>query len=608
MKITHKLPKQSISRDVGGNPVCILSNRAGGFLFLSDPVISKYNGLFVNYNMQIYRVLESIRLADSDVRELENGLAYIKRKHAGNSEKIIFPPGVNGLYYSLAKKAKIVLDFDCMRMHDLRSFGRHYHVDAGKDLITMGFTKRSDGRDDPTEDIGEFGLFIVIRPRGFVPEKDYDFVDQWLESHYSFDHSRKDSPAERYFYRPFVLAAKELLIAVGRTKDEALAELGRLKKAGLPRAEHKSIDRKKDAEAAAAFICAQESLECMKTVHEGVTRLYAGYPWFFQLWSRDENISLGALIRTGQFGTVKDILFKYISNIGRDGRLPNHIPSPHLGSADGVGWFWKRFSDFINELREKELLDRHISAAEMGKIKESLAESIKRVEKSFGSEGLVTNKGKETWMDTDCGGQDPRDGARIEVQALHLNMLRLMHELSGGKGYKTQEEKMRKAVLERFWNGSVLADGAGDFAVRPNIFIAYYAYPDLLSRREWQTAFDSCLDRTWLDWGGLASIDRDHPLFRPDYSGMDNLSYHRGDSWYWLNNLAALCMFRNNAIHFEGKIKKVIEASSEEILWHGAVSHHAELSSASHLSSYGCLAQAWSASMFIELISEVYCK
>ncbi|MBU2561072.1 MAG: hypothetical protein KKD17_02160 [Nanoarchaeota archaeon] len=608
MKITHKLPKLNQSKDCDISPVCILSNNLGGFLFISEPVMSKYNGFFFNDNLELYKTVENIGIVGSGFDEVENSLTHIRRKHKGNAERIECPEGANGMIYTLAKRAGIFIDFDFRRVNDMREFGRYYDIRVDKGNIIVRFSKKTDGKEDSSHLVEEFQFFAVVQPKGFDVKSGYRFIDQWHESSYHYDDLRKDFPASRHVYRPFIVDAKELLIAFGRTEEEALAELGKLKRSKQAKRDYGSVDKKKNPEAAAAFICAQDSLGKLKLVHDGVERIYAGYPWFFQLWSRDENISLGALIKLRRFKTVKGIIFRYVECIGKDGRLPNHIPSPHLGSADGVGWFWKRVGDLIAELKELRLLEKYISPAELRQLKDSLAESIKRIEKNFKSDDLITNKAKETWMDTDCGGQDPRDGARIEVQALHLSMLRLMHELSGDKKYRTREEKMKKAVKGKFWNGAVLADGAGDFNIRPNVFIAYYAYPDLLSRREWQICFENALAKLWLDWGGLSSIDKEHVLFRQEYTGKTNESYHRGDSWYWLNNLAALCMFRNNAIDFEDRILRIIEASSEEMLWHGAVGHHAEISSASHLSSYGCLAQAWSAAIFIELISEVYGK
>ena len=606
MKTTYKLPRLTLSKDDCNASLCILSNNLGGFLFLSDPPISKFNGFFYNDDLDVYKIIENIRLVDSSFNEIEDNLWYLKRKHPGNTEKIFCPKGVNGIVYSLAKKSRIGIDFDCRKVNDMRQFGRFYEVAQEKKSIILSFVKKTDEREDDNQGAEEFSLFIAIQPKSFDASKDYEHVDTWEEHFYEYDNERKDLPLNRYVYRPIILNAKELLIAAGKTKEDALSELIKLRKAKPSKHDYKTLDKKKNLEAAAAFMCAQDSLEKLKTKYEGITRLYAGFPWFFQFWSRDENISLGALIKLHQFKIVKDLLFKYLKSIGNDGRLANRIPSSHLASADSIGWFWKRMGDFIEELKARHLLEKHLSSKEMEEVKAALAESIKRIEKNYKSDSLITNKKDETWMDTDMDNQDPRDGARIEVQALHLNMLRLMSELSNEKKYKNRENKMKKAVIERFWNGETLADGDGDFTARPNVFIAHYVYPDLLSRPEWQTCFENILKKLWLDWGGLASIDPKHRLFVPDYTGIDNKSYHRGDSWFWINNLAALCMFRNNPIYFEEKILKIIESSTKELLWHGAVGHAAEISSASHLSSKGCFAQAWSAAMFIELLMEVY--
>lgn len=211
-------------------------------------------------------------------------------------------------------------------------------------------------------------------------------------------------------------------------------------------------------------------------------------------------------------------------------------------------------------------------------------------------------------MDTVWHSEDGREGFPIEIQCLHLNMLSLMSKLGGTKSYKTREDKMKERVLDVFWKKEIglLADMDYDDTQRTNIFIAYYVYPDLLSRKDWQTAFESCLEKTWQEWGGLSSIAKDHPLYTPEYTGKDNQSYHRGDSWYWINDLAAICLHRNNPIAFEDKVKKILDASAGEILWSGAVGHAAEVSSSSHSTSDGCFAQAWSASMFIELVYEVF--
>jgi glycogen debranching enzyme len=607
MKIKHKTPGAVVDKECDSS-LCILSNSIGSFLFLSEQPISKYSGLLLNEDLQIYKTLENLWLVDSSIEGIENNLGHVKRKHKANTEKISFPRGVNGIVYTLAKKAWIGLDFDCRRVDDLKTFGRMYEVVIDKGIIIIRFTKKTNENEDTTHDEEEYRVFLAIKPGKFDRKRDYRFIDQWKEIHYPFDQARKDSPTTRYVYSPFIVNAKELLIGMGRTEDEALSELETLQKQKPVKHNFLTIDGKKNPSAAAAFVCAQDSLEKLKLEHQGIIRLYAGYPWFFQMWSRDENISLGGLLRTKQYSIVKDVLFCYLKGISKDGRLPNRLPFSHLKSADGVGWFWKRVGDLLSELKKNILLEKYISDKELGELNSTLKRSIDRIEKAYMKDGLITSATNETWMDTQWRGEDGRPGAAIEVQALHLNMLRLMQEISDDKDkkkYKTKETEMKKNVLEAFWNKKFLADTAGNYLARPNIFIAYYVYPDLLSRKDWQTCFRNILKKTWLDWGGLSSIDTSHHLFTSEYTGKDNQSYHRGDSWYWVNNLAALCLFRNNPIEFDTEIQKIIHASSEEILWHGALGHHAELGSASHISSRGCLAQAWSNSMFIELITEV---
>ena len=53
-------------------------------------------------------------------------------------------------------------------------------------------------------------------------------------------------------------------------------------------------------------------------------------------------------------------------------------------------------------------------------------------------------------------------------------------------------------------------------------------------------------------------------------------------------------------------IKKILGASTEEILYKGAIGTAGELSSAKELRSEGCLMQAWSNALYIELVEELF--
>ena len=226
-------------------------------------------------------------------------------------------------------------------------------------------------------------------------------------------------------------------------------------------------------------------------------------------------------------------------------------------------------------------------------------------ESGLTKEGFETNKDLETWMDTYYG-NDTRSGIRIEIQALRLAMCKFAYELTNNTKYRDKELDLKSNVKEKFWNGKILADGLNDFTIRPNIFIAAHVYQELLTKKEWEKCFQNSLTSLWLDWGGLATIDKKNYLFCDYHTGENNKSYHRGDSWFWINNLAALVLYRTNKNKFKKFIDKILEASTNEILWKGALGNHSELSSANKLTSQGCLAQSWSNAMYIELINCIY--
>jgi len=226
-------------------------------------------------------------------------------------------------------------------------------------------------------------------------------------------------------------------------------------------------------------------------------------------------------------------------------------------------------------------------------------------------DGLAINGPKETWMDTDYGG-DERDGARIEIQALRLCMYSFAGFLSryledkDQKKYRDLEKNMRLKVRQDFFERKILKDGSTDKTLRPNVFLAHYIYPDLLNNKEWEQAFKYCINNLFLPWGGFSTIEKSSPLYAEYYTGMDNRSYHRGDSWYFVNNLAAISLKKVNYDMFNNIIVKIVEASTEEILAKGVMGVASELSSAKEQGSEGCISQAWSSATYIELVHELF--
>jgi glycogen debranching enzyme len=344
----------------------------------------------------------------------------------------------------------------------------------------------------------------------------------------------------------------------------------------------------------------------------------------------------------------KEILFKHLNEITADGRLPNLYPNAVLGSSDGIGWLFKRISDFMDYCEEKDVFNQYFTLYDIKYVRERLRFSLKQIIKNYSRDGLIINNSLETWMDTfykdNSFETDFREGFRIEIQALFLNMIRLMNKLNGmlankfikkssklvnvttDEDYASLERKTVEAVRNCFLsrklvNGKdrlVLNDGYNSsFAdvSRPNIFLAYYIYKDLLYDSEWETVFDYVIERLWCDWttndgtsGGFSTIDKENSLYQPNHTGQNNKSYHRGDSWFWINNIAAISLSRLNSTKYNNYIHSILNSSSEDILFSGYLGYASELSSSSDFKSAGCYAQTWSIATYIELFHELYMK
>lgn len=329
---------------------------------------------------------------------------------------------------------------------------------------------------------------------------------------------------------------------------------------------------------------------------DGRKGLFAGHPWFFQFWTRDEAISAKGLCLAGKRETAKRILLGALSRMDDTGRIPNRSPSSDLSSADGVGWVFFR----LREVFHAGFLSPH----EQEIVRNALQTSLQRLEQHLLHDDLFYNAPLETWMDTNCQ-TDTREGYCIEIQALMLSMYSFLRELTSDSQKNSPEKRFRERIRKAFWNGSFLRDEASGNLLRPNLFLAAYIAPEILTKTEWKSAFDVALEKLWLPWGGVATIEKNHPLFCSTYTGENNQSYHRGDSWYFVNHLTAIVLHRIDKKRYANSIQKIQEASIAEILFSGAVGCCAEVSSAEQRRSEGCFNQAWSNATFLEMAGEL---
>ncbi|MBI2659479.1 hypothetical protein HYX05_05270 [Candidatus Woesearchaeota archaeon] len=654
MEVVHSLGALSLNRNIDENAGFLLTNKKGSYCSFYNAPSSRYQGLFYfdQKTMNMYKLIENIEIAgNSRVSRLKNGFYFIERKKDEIIELFTMPKGLNSLIYEVSNQSEISLFLDCKLSADNREWGRYYEISEEKGCIIVKFTKKTDKREDSTEGVEEFILYMAIKS----DKNTYTKIGRWVERHYPYDEGRNSPPFRRYAYDALRISGSRFVFSMSKSRNDAIKECGHVfnnlheikhneKEDFLNLLKNEPIKKiikneKISKEIKIAYISAFNSLNNLIVDSNANYGLFAGFPWFFQFWARDTLISLKALSGiNGEFS--KKILLEYLNKIENGGRLLNlagQQNSKNLGSSDAHGWLFLRCREVIEKInRKKEIINSIKKSMKiiwnsknqrvkdylkkcsltvrkkeneyhktLYEIESALEKSMNGLLKLHTKAGFEVNEKLETWMDTDFGNDD-RKGVRIEIQALRLNMYRLMFELTQNQKYKVFENILKMKVKDKFWNGKILADGLNDFTIRPNVFIAAYAYPDLLTQKEWETCFENTLKSLWLDWGGLSTIDKNNPLFTNESTGEYIKSYHRGDSWFWINNLAALTLFKINKNKFNKNIKKIIDASTEEILWKGCIGRHSELSSAKQLESRGCFNQAWSNAMFIELIDGVY--
>ena len=618
MKVVDIADERKASSDVK-TASFVLSNQLGGFCLLSNKPLTRYGGVFYFENFDnIYKVVENIGGAiNKEPKRIINKLWCVEREFDDFKETYSMPFHFNSLIYESDKPVLLDIILDVKPIFDNREWGRNYEIKKEKNNIIIKFTKKTDYREDNSNGEEEYSIFMSIA----CGNLDYELMDIWEKLFYEYDKERNTPPFERYVYNALKLKTNKAVFSFSKKKKDAVKESNYVFKNSkrLMKNHHNYVSKLihnkqiKNQEIDTAYKCTLNAIDQLIVEHRTEHGIYAGFPWFVQLWARDELISLKSLMLLEKFSITKQILFRYLNHLSPDGNLFNRVPERteqegvELHNSDAVGWLFKRIDDFMIELKNKNQLRKYLAKKDLEFIKERLEHTIYLLRKFNTADDFAVSKPLATWMDTSPDGkEDTREGFPIEIQALRLKLYSMMYELSGEEKYKNLELELKRKVKKEFWNKKFLKDLMNNNLIRPNVFIAAYVYPNLLTKKEWETCFKTILPKLWLKWGGLATIDRKNPLFKDTYSGEKPVSYHRGDSWFWINNLAALVLYKTNKKLFKKYIDKILQSSTKEILYLGTIGQHSELSSAKSLKSEGCWAQAWSNALYIELINEMF--
>lgn len=606
VKIIHNF-NNKIEGD-SDNPILLLSNNKGSYFSISSNQTS-YQGLTIFKKGSMYKIVDAINFS-SNIKEVVSSPKKITITRSGSSEDYFL--GESLICNIKNHMDKITIDLDSRFLYNAPSLGRVYETNIDKNIIFIRYKKYSDSSLSKIED----NQLIGIRIDNLI-EDSLIVKDNWLKKDYSIDKKRGYSSIR---FVNNILSFKlnngngKIIIAYGDNEQEIIEKINlSINKQDI---QIKSFNHLLDSRYKTELSILSNSLEmnihniAIKGKHS-LKQIFAGWPWFFQFWTRDTLISLGSLILMEKYSFVKDILDQYLNLENNKGLIDSRIPSSQLKAIDSTGWLFKRYYDFIYALSKKRKIVDFYDISSLKDLKKKLEKIFDDFIVNNMKNGLIYSAKDETWMDTafnDAG----REGFCIEIQALTLAMiktLRLISLLTDEKllgRHKETETKLLINVRKRFVKNGVIADfitnNSIDSPIRPNIFLARYIYPHLFSNVEWKATFEKSLEVLWLKWGGLSSIDKNNSDFVEMHTGSDNKSYHRGDSWYFINNIVATQLFIVDKNEFAHKIRDITDASIKDLFFTGVIGGSSEISSAKFQTSEGCLNQSWSSATLIELI------
>lgn len=286
----------------------------------------------------------------------------------------------------------------------------------------------------------------------------------------------------------------------------------------------------------------------------------AGLFWFPQRWFRDELLTLIFLNFNNEITKIREkILNFYIKNI------------------ESI-WDKNREEDYIKTADTFPLLINALDAKNIRKNYDLLITYLKMWQKEF-LKDIITLVPKSTWMDT-----------KNRVNAFELDMiyLRALEKLRLFDEYKRYVTLLKAKIYSNIYPENEL--------ISPNLFLGYFFNKTFFEEYEWLQYFDKIIEKFYLNWGGFSTEEKNSKYFYEYHTGEDPKSYHSGDSWFFINNVALFVLRELSFKKYEEIINKIKEASLKNLLKMGSLGYMSELSSAKELKFEGCPVQLWSLS------------
>lgn len=369
----------------------------------------------------------------------------------------------------------------------------------------------------------------------------------------------------------------------------------------------------------------------------------AGYPWFLD-WGRDSLICARGMIAAGMLDDVRDLLVTF-ARFESNGTLPNTIHGANASNrdtSDAPLWFGVVCEELAalesGALSKARIFNTPVDNRTLRDVLQSIATNYIRGTPNGihmdRDSGLIWSPSHFTWMDTNYPAGTPRVGYPIEIQALWVRLLKLLHAIGAktdGESWAALAERAENSLNELFWIeergwfADVLSARRGvpaKLAERSDALRSNCVFPISLGLFTGERARRTveAVGRYLVIPGALRSLaplpvtpphpvygnhggllnDPSHPYW-PRYEGDEDTrrkpAYHNGTAWAWTFPSWCEAMMRAwNSDLAAASAARAYLLSMRDLMSIACAGHIAEVfdGDAPH-TPRGCDAQAWSA-------------
>ena len=301
--------------------------------------------------------------------------------------------------------------------------------------------------------------------------------------------------------------------------------------------------------------------------------LYAGFPWFLEMWGRDLGWTIPALIDLKWYGVSKELISN-ILNVSTT-NVPNFLNPPDYFSADATPLIIISLKRYLDATKDFEFLERY---------KSKINEFIKWYRAHADENGFFKNdmddmydeRRGSTWMDTL---HRPR---AVDVQALWLRALKDLKELNFDVD---KDAELLENSFEIYWNGNYYIDNFKDrTSITPNMLV-----PVIMKVSKHPKEVIKIVEEKLSTPNGILTLSKDNPNF--SFS-----KYHQGQIWSLTTGWMTLAEFMygskgNEYLEILSKSQeKCLPGIGETFDGNGNI--------------LGCRVQAWGSAMIVRAIKE----